>query len=125
MEFLFQIARYAHMIGGFVALFIFWVPIVTRKGGKVHRGAGWVYVASMSAVSITALFMGIYRLTWDAGTEPGAIPFSWFLIFIAILSGATAWYGVRVLRYKKRKKRNRALSKLLLPIFYLSLEVAV
>src|SRR5699024_6890814 len=85
MEFLFQIARYAHIIGGFVALFIFWVPIVTRKGGKVHRGAGWVYVASMSAVSISALFMGIYRLTWDAGTEPGAIPFSWFLIFIAIL----------------------------------------
>ncbi|HLR51437.1 MAG TPA: DUF2306 domain-containing protein [Candidatus Avamphibacillus sp.] len=125
MEFLFQIARYAHIIGGFVALFIFWVPIVTRKGGKVHRGAGWVYVASMSAVSITALFMGIYRLTWDAGTEPGAIPFSWFLIFIAILSGATAWYGVRVLRYKKRKKPNRELSNLLFPILLLGSGIAI
>lgn len=125
MEFSFQIARYVHIIGGFVALFIFWIPIITRKGGKFHRRAGWVYVVAMSAVSITALFMAIYRLTWDAGTEPDAIPFSWFLIFIAILSGATAWYGVRVLRYKKRKVPNREFSNLLFPVLLLGSGIAI
>jgi len=49
-----------------LALCVFWIPIVTRKGRKIHRRSGWIYVAAMSIVSISALYMGIYRLAWDA-----------------------------------------------------------
>src|SRR5699024_10994937 len=63
--------------------------------------------------------------TWDAGSDPDAIPFSWFLIFIAILSGATAWYGVRVLRYKKRKAPNRQFINLFFPILLLGSGIAM
>ncbi len=59
--------------------------------------------------------MGIYRLTWNAGSDSDAIPFSWFLIFIGILSGAAAWYGMRVLRYKKRTSPHREPLDLLFP----------
>jgi len=125
MEFIFSFSRFVHIISGFLALVILWVPIFTRKGGKVHRRGGWIYVFSMTAVSVTALFMGVYRLTWDAGSDPDAIPFSWFLIFIAILSGATAWYGVRVLRYKKRKAPNRQFINLFFPILLLGSGIAM
>jgi len=107
VDMLFQLSRWLHIGSGFLALLVFWVPIVARKGGKLHNRVGWVYVGAMTVVSATALFMGIYRLTWNAGPEPDAIPFSWFLIFVSILSGACAWYGIRVLRYKKRKSPHR------------------
>jgi uncharacterized membrane protein len=115
MQLFFDTVRWLHILSGFLALCVFWIPIVTKKGGRTHNRVGWVYVWAMASVSITALFMGIYRLTWDAGPDADAIPFSWFLIFIAILSSSTAWYGVRVLRHKRRKELHRKVIDLLFP----------
>lgn len=125
MDLLFAIARWAHIIGGFTALFVFWIPIVTRKGSKIHTRVGWLYVAAMTAVSISAFYMGIYRVTWNAGSDADAIPFSWFLIFIAILSAAAAWYGIRVLRFKRRKAPHRGTIDLLFPSLLTSSALAI
>jgi uncharacterized membrane protein len=106
---LFSLFRMLHIIAGFLALAIFWIPMVTRKGGKVHNRIGWIYVYSMSVVAISAFYMGVYRIFLDSQAGNDRISFSWFLIFIAILSGATAWYGIRVLRFKKRVGVHRNL----------------
>ncbi len=115
MQLLFDSARWIHIISGFLALCVFWIPIVTKKGGRVHNRVGWMYVAAMASVSMTAFIMGVYRLTWDAGSDIDAIPFSWFLLFIAVLSASTAWYGVRVLRHKRRTSMHRNVIDLLFP----------
>ena len=115
MEWLFNGLRWLHILSGFLALSVFWLPIITKKGGKAHTRIGWIYVWAMASVSVTAFSMGIYRLTWDAGPDADAIPFSWFLIFIAILSSATAWYGVRVLRQKRRIEAHRHIVDLFFP----------
>ncbi|UOK58443.1 DUF2306 domain-containing protein [Bacillus sp. OVS6] len=59
---LFQFFKILHIIGGFIALFVFWVPIVTKKGGKAHRVTGWVYTGGMIVVAISAFYMGAYRI---------------------------------------------------------------
>lgn len=125
MEGIFQFARWLHIISGFTALLIFWVPIVTRKGRKIHTRSGWVFVTAMTSVSITALYMGVYRLALDASLAPEEASFSWFLILIAILSGAAAWYGIRVLRYKKRTSSHREPIDLLFPILLLTSSIAM
>ncbi len=107
MEFIFAVARWLHIISGFSALIILWVPMVTRKGRRLHRRTGWIFVVAMTTIAVTAFYMGVYRIALDSSTDSDAISFSWFLIFIAILSGATAWYGVRVLRFKRRKDSHR------------------
>ncbi len=104
---LFSVFRILHILSGFLALLIFWIPIVTKKGGKVHRTVGWVYVWAMALVSISAFYMGAFRVFFDQSADFEQVSFSWFLIFISILSGATAWYGIRVLRFKQRKERHR------------------
>lgn len=103
----FDIFRMLHIISGFIALFVFWIPIVTKKGWKLHRLVGWIYVWAMALVSISAFYMGVYRVFFDSSANLELISFSWFLIFISILSAATAWYGIRVLRFKQRKERHR------------------
>jgi len=89
--------------------------MATRKGGRTHRRVGWVYVIAMGSVSATAVVMGIYRLAWDAGPDPDAVEFSWFLLFVAVLSSSTAWYGLRVLRHKRRREAHRKPIDLLFP----------
>jgi uncharacterized membrane protein len=106
LEFIFNGLRILHIIGGFVALFVFWVPIVTKKGGKLHNRFGWIYVYGMIVVAISAFYMGFYRIVIDPSASKELISFSWFLIFISILSSASAYYGLRVLRYKNRKKTH-------------------
>ncbi|WP_339165110.1 DUF2306 domain-containing protein [Siminovitchia sp. FSL H7-0308] len=103
---LFILMRILHIVGGFTALFTFWVPVVTKKGGKVHVVSGWIYVIGMSIVSVSAFYMGVFRIL-DPSSSPELISFSLFLIFIAILSSSTAYYGIRVLRFKRRTERHR------------------
>lgn len=61
----FSIFKVLHIIAGFTALLVFWIPVVTKKGGKAHVRSGWVYVWAMGAVAISALVMGIWRIGFD------------------------------------------------------------
>ncbi len=58
----------------------------------------------MAMVALSAFYMGFYRIYYDPSGDQA---FSWFLVYIAILSAAIAWYGIRVLRFKKRKTIHR------------------
>ena len=53
-----EIARALHIVGGTVGLATFWLPLVTRKGGRLHRRVGWIYVMAM----LVAAFSGTTRL---------------------------------------------------------------
>jgi uncharacterized membrane protein len=88
-----------HIAAGTVALATFLVPMVTAKGGKAHRLVGWVFVAAMAAIFLTGAPASIYRLATE--TRPGARTAASFLLFVTLLSGASTWKGIRVLRYKK------------------------
>lgn len=121
----FTLFKLLHIIAGFTALLVFWIPIVTKKGGKVHKRIGWVYVTAMGVVAVSALFIGIWRIGFDPEQTAESVAFAWFLIFVAILSSATAWYGIRVLRYKNRKARHRQLADLLFPALMLLSGIAI
>jgi hypothetical protein len=125
LEFLFHAFRWLHIAAGFLALLIFWVPIVSKKGGRIHNRSGWVYVYAMAFVSVSAFYMGVYRIVWDPARTEDTIPFAWFLIFIALLSGASAWYGIRVLTFKRRSERHRSLVDFFFPLLLLGSSISI
>jgi uncharacterized membrane protein len=89
-----------HIAGGSIALLSMWIPMVARKGARLHRAAGKVFVWAMATVSITALALAGARLLLDPtarGRSAGL-----FLLFVSILTGAAVSSGVRVLRAKTR-----------------------
>jgi len=94
-----------HIAAGSIALASMFVPMVTSKGGRTHRRAGWVFVASMAVVSVTALLLSGSRLLFDP--RPEAKEFGFFLLLVALLTGSAVSAGVRVLRF-----RNRAAARL-------------
>ncbi|KGX90772.1 hypothetical protein [Pontibacillus marinus] len=104
---MFNFLLIAHIIGGFSALFLLWVPIFTKKGGTWHTRTGWMFVYAMSLVSISAVGLALIRIFFQTHTSADQVSFSIFLIFIAVLSSMSAYYGIRVLRYKRKSSRHR------------------
>jgi uncharacterized membrane protein len=90
----FDVALFVHVAAGSTALLVFWVPLVTRKGGRMHRRAGWVYATAMMFLAVTALVVCAGRLL-DGRVENdrSAIFFAYVSLFSAISTVA----GLRAL----------------------------
>jgi uncharacterized membrane protein len=82
-----------------------WIPMFARKGGRLHRRAGWVFVSAMAVVSVTALLLAGARVMFDP--RPEARDAGLFLLAIAVLTGTSVSSGVRVLRFKTRQGAHR------------------
>jgi hypothetical protein len=104
MVLFFKLAFWLHVVAGGVALSIFWVPLVTKKGGTVHRRVGWVYVGAAATIAATA-FVSCARMLTDANPRndrPGV-----FFAYVGLLAAANALIGVRALGAKRRTTGSR------------------
>ena len=122
MALLFQSVLAVHIAAGAVALLVFWIPLVTKKGGRTHRRVGWVYVAAAATVAVTG-FLSCVPLVSSGG------PLRWragvFLAYVSILAGASAQFGVRALRTKGRAGASRGAIDLVPPLLLVAGGVAL
>ncbi|MGE3842223.1 MAG: DUF2306 domain-containing protein [Vicinamibacterales bacterium] len=89
-----------HIVAGFVSLGSMLFPLLSRKGGALHRRTGWVFVGGMTVVSLTAFSLAATRWLTDP-TENGRTA-GGFLLFVSLLTASGVSAGVRVLRFKSR-----------------------
>lgn len=122
MTFFFQLVLGLHIAAGILSLLVFWVPLVTKKGGRVHRRVGWIYVVAASTVAVTGM-MSCARLIADG--RPGPVRAGVFLAYVGILAGASAQLGVRALRAKTRTQASRAPVDLFPPVLLIAGGVAL
>ena len=94
-----------HVAGGSVALASMLLPLFSKKGGSLHRKAGWVFVGGMTVVSVTAFVLAGARALTD--TRPQGQQAGVFLFYVALLTGAGVSAGIRVLRAKSRTAAHR------------------
>jgi hypothetical protein len=99
-----KIALWAHVLAGAVALSVFWLPLVTKKGGPTHRRAGWVYVVAAWGIALTAFINCARMLTDDLPSNDRA---AIFLAYVGVLAGANALLGIRALGTKRRVTGSR------------------
>lgn len=103
-----------HVVAGFTALVLFWVPALTRKGGRLHVRSGWLYVAAMTLVVITAIVLSlgsfiaplaVRGITSPTPEQQALVPmfrnFATFLLYLALITFSGGWHGLRVLRAKR------------------------
>ena len=77
----------SHVLGGSTALLSMFIPILSRKGGSLHRRAGWIFVGGMTTVSITAFILGGARFLTDP--RPEARQMGLFLFYISLLTSTS------------------------------------
>ena len=113
MPLLHSILVTTHIAVGALALVLFWVPVMTRKGARTHVNVGRIYLYSMYAVSVTALIassMVLYDPIGvqlpDAELEPARAAelsqrfrvFAVFLLMLGILVMTSLRHGMLALR---------------------------
>jgi uncharacterized membrane protein len=94
-----SVLRTVHVAAGIVGVSVFLVPLMAPKGRGLHRRVGWIFVGAMAIVSATALVLCAAR-AFDP--SPGAREGAAFLAYLALLTAAGAYKGIRVLRTKDR-----------------------
>ncbi|MFZ3215405.1 MAG: hypothetical protein WA192_05020 [Candidatus Acidiferrales bacterium] len=122
MAILFQWLRWVHVAAGSLALILFWIPAIARKGGRTHIRAGWCYVACMSVVVVTAFTMSGLAFTIPLAVRRIARPlspaelahflrgqrvFATFLAYLAGLTLAAGWQGIWAVETKREPKAMR------------------
>ncbi|GAB3246382.1 hypothetical protein GCM10027347_01200 [Larkinella harenae] len=78
-----------HIAAGFLALLVGLVPMITKKGNRLHKVTGLIFYWCMALVCLTAVYLVFFK------------PSTVFLLFIAILSFYFCFSGRRILRLKK------------------------
>jgi uncharacterized membrane protein len=104
MTIAFKLALWIHVLAGAVALSVFWLPLVAKKGGAIHRRVGWVYVAAAATIALTG-FVNCARMLTDA--NPANDRSGVFLAYVGIIAAASAQIGVRALGTKRRTAASR------------------
>jgi len=87
MDALFKVLLTLHVVSGFTALIIGVVPMVAKKGGKLHKKSGLIYFWAMFGVFITSVPMAFIK--WNI-----------FLFTIGIFS---FYFVLTGYRFAKRK----------------------
>jgi hypothetical protein len=119
---LFQWLRWVHVAAGGLALILFWIPAIARKGGRTHIRAGWFYVVCMSVVVVTAFTMSGLAFTIPLAIRRIAQPLSpaaladflrgqrlsaTFLAYLAGVTLALGWQGIWAVQTKREPKAMR------------------
>lgn len=122
-----------HIAIGAVALVLFWVPVLTRKGSPLHRRVGRWYVTAMTLVSISAIASSLMVLADPIGIrQPDATlsaerieelamlyrSMSLFLLMLGVLVFVSLRHGIMALQARNqpdllRQPAHRALIVLL------------
>lgn len=92
---LLSIVRIVHIAIGVVAFLVLPVPLIARKGSKLHVSFGRVYAWAMGALAVTGVPLAARGLYFH---DPARRANALFLFFIALLASDTAWTGIRALR---------------------------
>ena len=85
-----------HIAFGILSIACFWVPMLARKGGQLHRQAGKAYVLFMWVVVVSAALLSSIRLT------QGHYVIAAFLGYLSLITAHPLWYGTAILRYKQQ-----------------------
>jgi len=107
MALLFRIVFGIHVLAGAMALLVFWIPLVTKKGGRTHRAFGWVYVAAAATVAVTGIGSAVRLVVEGSGLGPhrGRPWAGIFLVYVGLFAAESALLGVLALRPRARLTR--------------------
>ena len=113
---------YLHIALGAIALLLFWLPIVARKGSKLHIAAGKAFYTIMLVVAGSGIIMTLIGLADPVGIYINSrqltpeqiesmmlwrIPFTYFLLLLSLLTWVTVRHAIGVLRAKTNRSMLR------------------
>lgn len=111
---LFYGIRALHIVIGSIGLLAFWVPMLSAKGGTVHRIGGRVFVMAMLGTGSLAIGISGVTLLAPLPTHPQLADvelvrgiFGWMMQYLGVLTINLAWFGWQCVRNRRSPADNR------------------
>lgn len=112
MQLVYEIVRLAHIVFASVGLLALLPPLISRKGGRLHRRAGMAFVAAMTAAAVTGNALAgawiaapqVFRASIDSASARHA---GVFLLLVGSMTLSAMWQGMRALA-RRRSPRTTA-----------------
>lgn len=113
MSDLFLITLRLHIACAILCGLLFWGPLLSREGGRVHRGTGRAFLATLVLTTLTAVLLTLFTFVDPDGArpeqtgmpldpmiaEPGLYTlYRLFLAWVALLTLAAGLFGMAALR---------------------------
>jgi hypothetical protein len=98
-----SVLKFVHVVAGTVSLAALGIPLLSRKGGPLHRRAGWIYAAAIGVIVATTWILCALRL-FDPDRSNDAMTL--VMAFLGLLTANAVVTGLRVLRAKERAGRH-------------------
>ena len=92
-----DVLLYIHIIAGAVGITNFWLPVVTPKGGPLHRVAGWAFIVGMMTTALSAAGLAVVL-----AVEHGEVVHATLLGGLLLLCLGAAFSGIQALRPPRR-----------------------
>lgn len=115
----------AHAIAGALALLVLLIPLVAKKGGRLHVRAGWIYTSAMVFVGASALLITPWRVFFDPAKTNTSENFAFFLFYISVFTLSAISYGISSLKAKKRTSSSRFLIHIGPPIATIAIGLVI
>ncbi|MFK7914570.1 MAG: hypothetical protein AB8B93_11710 [Pseudomonadales bacterium] len=120
---LFNLLVALHVATGTVGLLSMWVPLLSRKGSKVHRQWGVVFYYALLltgtlavGISLCTLYAPLEtHLFWDDAAKVRGV-FGWMMLYLATMTINLAQYGRRCVRNRNSHANNRTTTNLMLQL---------
>ena len=121
-HFIHQLAFYVHILAGAIALIVFWLPLIAKKGSPEHVKYGHYFVNGMYTVSVSGFIMtilvlidpiGVREPTRDLSLESAknlafqSRLFAGFLLMLSFLVFNSVRHSILVLQAKAERKLLR------------------
>lgn len=100
---------FAHAIAGALALLVLAIPLISKKGGKLHVKAGWIYTGAMIFVGCSAFIITPWRIFFDPAKTISSENFSIFLFYISVFTLSAISYGLTALKQKQRESPSHSI----------------
>lgn len=124
---LFETLIVLHIVFGAPGLISFWVPVIGKKGSRLHKAWGKAFVIMMLITASCAVGMATLTIMDPVHTHPKLIEhaelsdpvlirgiFGWMMLYLAILTINLTWYGWLCIRNRGAHSSNRAWHNMLL-----------
>jgi hypothetical protein len=105
---LFEVLRVVHISAASLGLGVLAVPLLSRKGAKLHRWTGWIFAGAMTVTAATGMLIAAaYLLSPERFVGPGRDPTGvqaggGFLLTLGALLLASLWHGIRAIARQHR-----------------------
>lgn len=120
IPFLIRSLFFVHVVCAALALSVFLIPLLTKKGGRIHVKVGLIYVISMFVVCLTAIPITLWRILLDPEKSEHSQSSAGFIFFIAVLSFTSICFGLRTLKEKTRSRPDFKIINIGLPLLLLA-----